>query len=108
MEVICDKCQNKIIVRSKGRSLNQNSYYFGCVVELISETTGMTPSEVHDALKLKFLRVVKGKMETLRSTTELNTQEFEFYLDQVRLFATTELNCVIPLPQNGELVEFAN
>ena len=37
------------------RSLAQNAYYWGVVVELISEDSGHTPDEIHEYLKQRFL-----------------------------------------------------
>jgi len=98
--ISCPKCKEQFSVQQKPRSIPQNKYYWDVVVGLISETTGFTAQEAHDALKLKFLRVVRGKMETVRSTTDLTTAEFEKYLSSIRIFASEELNCFIPEPNS--------
>ena len=100
MLVSCPNCKKEFPVHQKPRSIPQNKYYWDVVVGLISETTGFTAQEAHDALKLKFLRVVKGKMETVRSTTDLTTKEFEDYVSQIRVFASQELACYIPEPNS--------
>lgn len=82
----------------KPRSLNENNYYWGVVIELISESTGMTPEETHEAMKWKFLRKQIGSIFTVQSTSILDTISFENYVQQVRTFAGTELNINIPLP----------
>lgn len=88
--------------RKRKRSMAENNYYWGVVLEVIREEMGLSPEEVHDFLKAKFLKrevQVKGKMfEIIRSTTDLSTVEMEEYLENVRRWASTELGCYIPLP----------
>lgn len=98
----CAKCGNQITVRLKPRSLQENSYYWGVVLQHIADTTGYTPEEVHDAMRWKFLRV-SGWFERVRSTTSLTTTEFEEYLEKIRTFAVQELDCPIPLPKSNNL-----
>ena len=98
MQTTCEKCGHINYVRKQFRSLNENDYYWGVVIEEISDFTGFSPQEVHELLKWKFLRIVKGKLESCRSTTNLSVGEFEDYLSQIRQWASEELNCFIPLP----------
>ena len=87
------------------RSLNQNNYYWGVVLELLSDN-GNTPEEWHEICRQMFLKSFKevnGKeMEYVRSTTKLNTAEFEEYLEKIRRWAVQELNFYIPLPNECE------
>jgi hypothetical protein len=89
------------------RSLEQNAYYWGVVVKMISDHTGYNSDEVH--MKLCFLfnsefLEVKGKhYRQGRTTTKLNTKEFTEYLEQIRIWASTEL--WIDLPEPGEFSE---
>ena len=89
------------------RSNNQNNYYWGVVVKLLSETTGYTLQEMHEALKLEFLvrpAVVKGvELPTMKSTALMNTLEFEDYCKEIREWASADLNCFIPLPNEVDL-----
>ena len=85
-------------VEKKYRSLPENNYYWGVVVEELSQFTGFTPQEVHTLLKNKFLKIVKGKLESARSTTDLSVAEFENFLSQVRQWASEELQVFIPIP----------
>lgn len=84
------------------RSINENSYYWGVVVAILSDYTGDRPEEMHEILKAKFLRrqVNFGGEELIliKSTASLNTKEFEEYLESIRIFAITELDVKIPLP----------
>ena len=85
------------------RSKSQNSYLWGVVYTLIAESTGHTTEEVHDACKemflpRKFINIGNHEVQTSKSTTELTTDEFEKYLQQVRAWADTGLGIRIPLP----------
>lgn len=83
----------------KNRSLNENSYYWGVVIELISDETGMTAEEAHEAMKIMFLKKrISEKIWTVKSTSTLSTLEFEEYVENVKRFASMELNIIIPLP----------
>ena len=85
------------------RSLSQNSYYWGVILTYIAESTGHTTEEIHVALKQLFLprqfvKLGSKEIETTKSTTDLDTLEFENYLERVRVWANTELGITIPLP----------
>lgn len=98
---VCSKCGTENVITQKPRSLNENNYYWGVVVEELSQFTGFTPQETHTLLKNKFLKIVKGKLESARSTTDLSVAEFENYLSQVRQWASEELNVFIPTPNEN-------
>jgi hypothetical protein len=97
--------------RKKSRSDRQNRYYWSCVVGTISDHTGMTPEDTHDALKQMFLsRVVfvpvEGGVQEVtvgRSSSVLKTHEFEEYLEKIRRWASADLNLVIPDPNTVEV-----
>ena len=97
----------KLQKRKKPRSNSQNAYYWGVVVQTLSEETGHFPDEIHEAMKLKFLRkhCDKLKLDSVRSTTDLSTVEFEEFMAQIRMFAAADLNITIPLPNE---VDFAH
>ena len=97
--------QVEVVVRlpKKERSNPQNRYMWGVVYELLSETTGYTSNEIHDAMRMLFLQDNLRKIPTLRSTTELTTIEMETYLENIRQWAAQELNCVIPEPNQVEV-----
>jgi len=94
----------------KERSNQQNKYYWGVVIKELSNELGYTPDEMHEALKCHFLadikefkREVNGIMETrtlmvTKSTTALDTQQFEDYMAKVRQWASIQLAIYIPLP----------
>lgn len=84
------------------RSLNQNRYYFGVCLEILSQHLGYTSDEMHEICKFKFLKTMKAGLEYVRSTTKLNTSEMEEYLEKIRKWADIELNCFVPLPNECE------
>lgn len=95
----------EVVVRlpRKDRSNKQNAYMWSVVYQLLSETTGYTPPEIHDAMRMLFLQDNLRKIPTLRSTTELSTVEAETYFENIRQWAAQELNCVIPEPNQVEV-----
>ncbi len=102
----------KLIIRRwrNNRSDNQNGYYWGVVIKALSDATGFTSDEMHEAMKLMFLRrkeevqiSVDGKikfivMETADSTANMDTLQFEDYVEGVRRWASQELGVYIPAP----------
>jgi hypothetical protein len=98
----------EVTQRRASRSLEQNAYYWGVVVQMLSDHTGYTPDELHDVLKMKFipkrLAVCDGNGEVRDefvlggSTRKLNTLEFGEYLEQIRQWAAETLDVIIPDP----------
>ena len=85
------------------RSQKQNAYYWGVVLKIIGDEIGYLPDEVHQLMGKEFLSYEKEPGELfIRSTTKLNTKEFEDYLSHVRRFAATELSIMVPLPNETE------
>lgn len=87
--------------RRKQRSDRQSRYYWGVIVSILAEHFGYRREEMHEALKFEFLRVDPDDtrpLATVRSTTSLSTVEMEDYLDAVRMWALTEYEVLIPLP----------
>lgn len=83
----------------KIRSNNQNSYMWGVVYKILSEYTGHTKDEIHDAMRRMFLANPNDILKIPRSTTTLSTKEMEEYLASIRQWAAGEpLNCSIPEP----------
>lgn len=97
--------------KRKHRSDPQNRYYWGVVVEMIR--AGMkemgdtvTPDQVHEFLKWRFLRVQKADESTgevlyeyAGSTADLGTIQFSEYVERCCQFAAEFLGVSIPLPQ---------
>jgi hypothetical protein len=104
-------CSIELTLRSttKGRSTQQNRYYWGCVLPIVKdalkEQHGLVYSseDLHEFLKIKLNSVEihnqDGVVERMpMSTTELSTMEFEEYTENVRRWANDLLGVTIPLP----------
>lgn len=107
----------KVTIRRayKKRSNQQSRYYWGCVLEYISdcmfEFTGekWSKDRSHDFCKCMFFGETKvnpdtGTIITLpKSSTTNTTIEFEEVMEKIRQFFAQEFAWVIPLP--GEAIE---
>jgi hypothetical protein len=90
------------------RSLEQNAYWWGVCVHLVSEHTGYTPNEVHELTKQMFLPkklcftddngVVKGEYVIGGTTTRLNKIQFGEFIEAFRRWAAEDLGVIIPDP----------
>lgn len=84
------------------RTSSENRYYWGVIVRMVAEEMGILPDEAHDYLKSLFLKVGVEKNDRrwviFRSTTTLSISEFEDYCENCRMWAASELNTPIPLP----------
>ena len=72
------------------RSLNQNGYYRGVVLDYISKASGYTPEEAHQKLKEHF---------KIESTAKMTKAEFKEYVDGVVRFASQFYDIAIPDPK---------
>lgn len=107
-----DSSQVKVSVKpfKSNRSLDQNAYYWGVVLqtifEFLKEAGGWEeltdPEDLHELLKLKFrpktIKVKGTKIKIGASTKSLSSAEFSAYLEQVIAWATTTLDLTIPEP----------
>jgi len=86
----------------KHRSKEQNAYYWKVIIPLLSQKTGFTHQEAHDAMRAKFLTDMidgsKTSLPRIKSTTELSTVEFMDYSAQIQQFAAEFLDLYIPDP----------
>lgn len=102
IKVKCPECKTifeALTPKKVSRTNRQNSYYWGVLIKILSDEIGYYPEEMHDALKLLFLRKhEEGKPETARSTSHLNTEEFTHYVERCRQWAA-EQGYTIPDPQ---------
>ncbi|ANS03444.1 hypothetical protein [uncultured Mediterranean phage uvDeep-CGR2-KM19-C269] len=88
------------------RSMNQNKYYWKCIVQELAKELGYTVDEMHDALKIKFSSEwsqieYKDKLiplHSVKSTTVMNTAEFEQYCESIRIWALTDLSIRLRVP----------
>lgn len=93
----------EVTEHKRTRSDLQNRYYWGVVLKYLSDETGHTQEELHEIMKLRFLKPVamifNGVAYNIApSTTKLNTGEFSTFIEQIRDFASAELSCYIPSP----------
>ena len=102
----------------KKRSNNQNSYYWGIVIVLIKSAlkdsgNNLNTNDVHDLLRLKFLKeTISIKEETgeiierVKSTTELTTSQFMEYIAEIQQFAAEYFDVIIPDPNTEIILNF--
>ena len=95
------------VKKQRNNSSNmQNNYYWACIVQPLGESLGYFPDEMHDTLKVKFASEwqsieINDKqigLQTVKSTARLNTKDFEVYVEQIRIWALTELGIRLMLP----------
>ena len=111
------ECLITIEKLSKKRSNNQNRYYHGVVIPIVKNCLKeagytMNNDEVHELLKLKFLREVlfinenTGDVtERVKSTTELSTSAFMDYVSEIRMFTLEYFNTDIPEPNEEMMLD---
>ena len=86
------------------RSLSQNKYYWGVIIEILSNNFGYDKEEMHEALKFKFLkRHEDTDLVTVGSTAKLSTAEFTEYIDDIIRWSSTEYQVVIPSADGIEI-----
>ncbi len=86
------------------RSLSQNKYYWGVIIEILSNNFGYDKEEMHEALKFKFLKKHEDTdLVTVGSTAKLSTAEFTEYIDGIIRWASTEYRVVIPSADEVEI-----
>jgi len=115
--------ENKDIViriekKKKKRSSQQNAFLWGCVLPLMQQAlkeTGnlMTLNDVHELLKLRFLKETilvnedTGQIvERIKSTTELSTSQFMDYISEITVFASEYFGIEIPQPNENITLKF--
>lgn len=100
----CPLCGH--IIDKPIRSTQQNRWLWGVCYKMIAEHTGYSADEIHELMKHRFLRhfidieTRNGieQLETVKSTTQLNTIEFNSYTTQIQQWASIELGISIPDP----------
>jgi hypothetical protein len=102
----------KVSKIKKKRSFDQNSLYFlylGC----ISQETGNDKDQLHEYFKQKYLgynhyNLLNEHVIKTKSTTELTTKQFTEYIEKIVIFASQELNIILPNPSDLQFKEFCN
>jgi len=99
----------EIIIRLAGkRSSPQNRYYWGAMLPIVKDglkAVGieMSKEQTHELLKFKFLKrefiTTDGDiLQSVCSTTELSTKEFNEYIESIQIWSAEYLNVNIPDP----------
>lgn len=95
----------------KIRSLEQNAYFHGVAVQILSEELGIDFEDMKDLLKTQFLRktiLLRGKpFEIVQHSSELDTIDFNKFVKDIQRFAAG-LNIIIPDPEKVDLKEYQN
>lgn len=91
----------------KLRSVEQNNYYWGVVLEILAQHFGyIGPGEkedLHNEMRSMFLvRIGKLGQPVVESTTRISTDIFEKYLEAIRTWALVKYQVRIPLPNEVE------
>lgn len=91
-----------VVRQQHNRTMPQNRYYFGVVVDLIAGYIGEGRDETHELLKAKFLpardvELLDGQRLTMPpSTRNLTVEEFTAYIERVRVWSAQFLGLSIP------------
>ena len=88
---------------TRRRSVSQNAYYWGIIIEILRDHIGYDPDQMHEALKWKFLQIRHSKLPSVRSTASMSTVEFSTYIDDIKMWAASELEIMIPDPNQVEI-----
>lgn len=110
----CPNCNFQFLAKeARIRTVPENSYYWGVIVEILSNEWGWHKDDVHKHLKEKFLPekmltmkngngVEFVKVKEKESTADLTTIEFEKYLEDIRMWASIERGIWLPEPNEKE------
>jgi hypothetical protein len=90
------------------RSNEQNKYYWGVVISILSNHFGYDPEEMHTEMKLMF-NPIPSKIDPARSiggsTTKLSTVEFfsdeQSYVERICRWAAEQHGVYIPPPEGA-------
>ena len=92
------------------RSLVQNNYYWYLMTELQNEN-GDDKNDWHDffgTLYRKKTKEFRGMLiEYIESTTTMSTIQMEDYLEKIRIYASRDLGCFLPKPNETEYDYFS-
>ena len=102
------KGELEIVVKKKSNRITKPElkYYYGVILRILAEEFGYMRNEydqLDNALKRKFCEVKKEHgLEILPSKTEWSTVFTEAIFEEIRIWALTEHNITIPLPNQVE------
>jgi hypothetical protein len=87
------------------RSIQYNRYYFGVIVEILSECIGYDRESMHENLKLKFASSRDPDHEgmfIIERTSKMTTERFIKYCADIQQWAAEYLNVYLPDPNEYE------
>ena len=93
-------------LQSKPKSSAQQGYYWGVVLKVISDYTGHETDELHEIFKNKFLREDDNSAigYRIKSTSTLSAAEMCEYMSRVITWASVEIGCYIPSPEEMQKI----
>lgn len=99
-----------ISVKRAIRSLSQNKLYW-LWLTCIEHETGNEKETLHEYFKQEYLGrmsvpIFGSEVYPCRSTTGLNTKEYTAYLNNIQVFASSELGVILPVPSDLHFQEF--
>ena len=81
------------------RTKPQNAYFHGVVCLELGNEWGLSVDDAHSAIATEFLTINEdGKPPYVRSTTDLDTKEFNDFLEVVIIWAAQKWGVAIPDP----------
>lgn len=95
---------------NKIRSIQSNKLYW-LWLNCIAEETGNDSDILHEYFKNKYLKkyyseCFESQLLITITTTKLDNKQFWEYLEKIKMFASTELNIILPEPKDKEFEEF--
>ena len=98
-----------ITKRRERRTLSQNALLW-MWLRCIAEDTGNTTDDLYDVFCSKFLRKrvdVNGDVvECCKTSSQLNTAEMTAFLDNIQVYAASELGITLPNPEDRNFEVF--
>jgi hypothetical protein len=98
-----------ITKRRERRTLSQNALLW-MWLRCIAEDTGNTTDDLYDVFCSKFLRKrveVNGDVvECCKTSSQLNTGEMTVFLDNIQVYAASELGITLPNPEDRNFEVF--
>jgi hypothetical protein len=91
------------------RSQQQMRYYWGVVIQIISDDTGNDPEQIHEYLKLRFAPPqfikLKGKARQIPGCTHdlFRDNFFDDYIRKIQAWYALDFGGVIPDPNEAQL-----
>jgi hypothetical protein len=89
----------------QGEEANFNGYLFGVVYKIIGDEMGEIDTDyIHHWAQIKTgnIKIMKDGTSVPAGTSHMSGGEFSEYCSKVRIWASKELNCYVPDPNEAE------